>query len=94
MDHKNNELLIGLLTIAFTVLNLTGVIDWSWWWVLSPIWIVIVLALLGLGIYYMFWLKPSKGVPKHPNPPRPPEQKSRFQIKMDMMMKEAQKNKE
>ena len=28
----------GLLTIAFIVLKLTGVIAWSWWWVLSPIW--------------------------------------------------------
>lgn len=29
----------GLLTIAFIVLKLTKVIAWSWWWVLSPIWI-------------------------------------------------------
>ena len=26
----------GLLTIAFIVLKLTGVISWSWLWVLSP----------------------------------------------------------
>lgn len=29
----------GLLTVAFIVLKLTGVIAWSWWWVLSPLWI-------------------------------------------------------
>lgn len=29
----------GALTVAFVVLKLTGVIAWSWWWVLSPIWI-------------------------------------------------------
>ena len=29
----------GLLTIAFIVLKLCHVIDWSWWWVLSPLWI-------------------------------------------------------
>lgn len=29
----------GLLTIAFIVLKLTGVIDWSWVWVLAPLWI-------------------------------------------------------
>lgn len=28
----------GLLTVAFVVLKLTGKIDWSWWWVLSPVW--------------------------------------------------------
>ncbi len=30
---------IGLLTIAFIVLKLTNYIDWSWWWVLSPLWV-------------------------------------------------------
>jgi membrane protein YdbS with pleckstrin-like domain len=29
----------GLLTIAFIVLKLCGVITWSWLWVLSPLWI-------------------------------------------------------
>lgn len=29
----------GLLTIVFITLKLTDNIDWSWWWVLSPIWI-------------------------------------------------------
>lgn len=29
----------GLLTIAFIVLKLCHVIDWSWLWVLSPLWI-------------------------------------------------------
>ena len=36
----------GLLTIVFIVLKLCGVIDWSWIWVLSPIWIVIVLIIV------------------------------------------------
>lgn len=27
------------LTIALIVLKLCGVITWSWWWVLSPLWI-------------------------------------------------------
>lgn len=29
----------GLLTIAFIVLKLTGIITWSWFWVLAPLWI-------------------------------------------------------
>lgn len=37
---------VGLLTIAFTVLKLTGVIGWSWWWVISPIWISAIVVLL------------------------------------------------
>ena len=33
------------LLLTFIILKLVGVIDWSWWWVLSPIWIPIVLLL-------------------------------------------------
>lgn len=40
----------GLLTITFIVLKLTGVITWSWWWVLSPIWISFLLVFLILLI--------------------------------------------
>ena len=36
----------GVLTIVFVVLKLLGMITWSWWWVLSPIWIPVVLGLL------------------------------------------------
>ena len=28
----------GLLGVAFVVLKLCGVIDWSWWWVTAPFW--------------------------------------------------------
>ena len=40
----------GLLTIAFIVLKLTGVISWSWLWVLSPIWISVLIAVLVIAI--------------------------------------------
>ena len=36
----------GLLTVAFIVLKLTHVIDWSWWWVLSPLWITFAIWLI------------------------------------------------
>lgn len=28
----------GLLGVLFVGLKLTGVIDWSWWWVTAPFW--------------------------------------------------------
>ena len=45
----------GTLTIVFIALKLCGVITWSWWWVLSPLWIseilwtifVVVVLLVG-----------------------------------------------
>lgn len=36
----------GLLTIAFIVLKLTNYIDWSWWWVLSPLWIPFIIVIV------------------------------------------------
>lgn len=36
---------IGITTVIFLIfltLKLTNNIDWSWWWVTSPIWIPIV----------------------------------------------------
>ena len=36
---------VGWLTIAFVVLKLTGYIDWSWWWVLSPAWISLCVSI-------------------------------------------------
>lgn len=44
----------GLLTIAFIVLKLTGVISWSWIWVLSPLWISFALALIIIIITVLF----------------------------------------
>lgn len=37
----------GLLTITFIVLKLTGIITWSWVWVLAPLWIP---ACISIGI--------------------------------------------
>lgn len=37
--------------IVFLILKLTNVIDWSWWWVTSPLWISFGLGLVALLIY-------------------------------------------
>lgn len=48
----------GLLGIAFIVLKLCKVIDWSWWWVTAPFWAplalfvaVFIIVLICLMIY-------------------------------------------
>lgn len=42
----------GLLTLIFITLKLTGQINWSWFWVLSPVFffpiLVIVLVLIAI----------------------------------------------
>ena len=42
---------VDLLAIAFIVLKLLGKITWSWWWVLSPIWISAILVIILIVIY-------------------------------------------
>lgn len=37
---------VELLTLLFIGLKLTGVVHWSWLWVLSPIWISFLLVLV------------------------------------------------
>ncbi|CAB5223442.1 hypothetical protein UFOVP383_46 [uncultured Caudovirales phage] len=44
----------GLLTVLFVGLKLTNVITWSWWWVLSPIWIPVLLLIIILSIAAIF----------------------------------------
>lgn len=43
----------GSLTIAFIVLKLCGIIDWSWLWVLCPLWAGFAIALSFLTIYFL-----------------------------------------
>lgn len=57
---KNNNSNTGLgfsttLTLIFVVLKLCKVINWSWIWVLSPLWIgtiLVILIYLGIYLYY------------------------------------------
>ena len=44
----------GLLTIVFIVLKLCGVIDWSWIWVLAPMWVSIALCVAIILIVAIF----------------------------------------
>ena len=53
MSKENTSGGIGIgmvLFIVFLVLKLTGTIDWSWWWVTSPLWIPFATAAVILGV--------------------------------------------
>lgn len=42
-----------LLTVLFIGLKLGHVISWSWWLVTAPLWIPLLIALLGLFIFFV-----------------------------------------
>lgn len=51
MNDKNSGISYSLifailLTVAFVVLKLCKVISWSWWWVVSPLWIEFAIAIV------------------------------------------------
>lgn len=52
----NNTVVVGgfpfvsILALIFITLKLVGTITWSWWWVLSPIWIPIAIV----GTIFLF----------------------------------------
>lgn len=87
----------SLLGLAFIVLKLTGVINWSWWYVLMPLYggfILVMGILLIYGVYKVLTHKRAKkkmyqkifelDKPKRPN---------RFQQKMREMMEQAENQK-
>lgn len=41
----------SLLTLFFIGLKLTNYIDWSWWWVLAPLWMPLTIVVIGLAIF-------------------------------------------
>ena len=47
--YKSPDVL-GLLGVAFIVLKLVGVIDWSWWWVTLPFYGPLILLIIFLII--------------------------------------------
>jgi hypothetical protein len=44
----------GALFLLFLGLKLTGHIDWSWWWVTSPLWLPFVIILTLIGVISIF----------------------------------------
>jgi len=41
---------VGLLGVLFVALKLTGVINWSWWWVTAPFWGSLLLGLIVFAV--------------------------------------------
>lgn len=66
--YKENKITVtpslsvsSMLGIAFIVLKLCKVINWSWWWVLAPFWIpigiVTICLIVNMIIMFIVWWK-------------------------------------
>lgn len=59
-NNSNGIGILGYLGIAFVVLKLLKVIDWSWWWVTLPFWVGVPIGVL---IFIVFMIKEAlKGI--------------------------------
>ena len=54
MNNKNKRNsglgIVSILTLIFIILKITNKITWSWIWVLSPIWITFIFAIIIFAI--------------------------------------------
>lgn len=52
----------GLLTLLFIAARLFGIIDWAWWWLVSPLWgaVVLFVVLTMLGAVLELWEQDKK----------------------------------
>ena len=53
-NSNNGSGFFGLLTVLFIGLKLAGIIHWTWLWVLSPIWISIIVGVIIVSIIVLF----------------------------------------
>lgn len=53
-ENRNNQMgFLESIQIIFIVLKLIGLIEWSWLWVLSPTWILVLFVLSVLAIFFI-----------------------------------------
>jgi hypothetical protein len=57
MANSSNSLSLSLVIfVVFLTLKLSNVIDWSWWWVTSPLWLPFAVVLAVIMIVSAFAL--------------------------------------
>ena len=55
-ENRSEGMGLGtVLFLIFLILKLTHTIDWSWWWVFSPLWIPIVMVILFTILIKLFF---------------------------------------
>jgi hypothetical protein len=89
-DSKTTSGSLGffsLLGLAFIVLKLCRVIDWSWWLVLGPLWMPLAVVIVALLIWFPFWyFGKKKKVNKQLKEAK--DNKSRWQQRLEEVQRE------
>jgi hypothetical protein len=70
-ENNNGMSFLGVLTLIFIVLKLTGSIAWSWWWVLCPLWAPFAIFLVIFPVFSIYRSKLLKKQDEELNQLRP-----------------------
>lgn len=60
---KTSDIVTGSavgLTVVFVVLRLCKITDWSWWWCLSPLLILLAVALIAFIVFTIIYYRLRK----------------------------------
>lgn len=79
-----------LLATLFIGLKLTHYIDWSWWWILAPIWVVWILSVIAGTIDRVNEIRQEKAKEEYEK--RNPPKKSAFMTRLEKAMDQQVKN--
>jgi len=53
---KLTTIFCGILTVSLIGLKLIGYISWNWVWIISPLWLPVVVATLGVLLVILGWV--------------------------------------
>lgn len=53
VELNTGTLFFEMMFLMFLGLKISGLIDWSWWWVFAPVWVPVVIVVLGVGILFI-----------------------------------------
>lgn len=53
VELNTGTLFLELMFLMFLGLKISGLIDWSWWWVFAPLWVPIALVIGFFGIAFV-----------------------------------------
>jgi len=84
MKNENGIGFSSLLGLTFIILKLCGVINWSWWIVLLPLywWLPVVLLML------VVWINRKRQQVEQDAPKNNPPKRSKFQERLEEMQKQ------
>ena len=53
VELNTGTLFLELMFLMFLGLKISGMIDWSWWWVFAPLWVPVCLFVVLVGVAFL-----------------------------------------